>query len=77
MQYASSGNRYVFRCRAWANDTLLNTATQPATEASISGVLYFESDAHYSIHEEMLKVTVLSLLQMGDLLADYNCLMFV
>ena len=66
-----------FRCRAWAKDTLLTTATQPPDEASTSDVLYFESYAHYSIHEEMLKVTVLSLLQMGDLLADYNCLMFV
>jgi len=48
----------VFLCRAWANDTLLNTASQPAAEACTSDALYFESYAHYSIHEEMLKVTV-------------------
>jgi len=47
-----------FRCRLWAKDTLLNSASQPSAEERTSDVLYFESYAHYSIHEEMLKVTL-------------------
>jgi len=34
----------------------LSTASESVAEACPSDVLYFESYAHYSIHEEMLKV---------------------
>jgi len=46
----------IVHCRAWAKDTLLSTASESVAEAFPSDVLYFESYAHYSIHEEMLKV---------------------
>jgi len=49
-------------CRLWAKETLLNTDSEPAiqSETGPSDALYFESYAHYSIHEEMLKVKYLS-----------------
>lgn len=43
------------KMRVWAKDILLSTASEPAAEPCSSDVLYFESYAHYSIHEEMLK----------------------
>jgi len=43
-------------CRSWTKDTLLNSVSQPTADACPSDVPYFESYAHYSIHEEMLKV---------------------
>jgi len=36
----------------------MNTTSHPAAESCTSDVLYFESYAHYGIHEEMLKVMI-------------------